>query len=194
MLTRYQNVVPAQFLVQKMIDGIQVSNALTIDMAKARVLDNLLVHWLGSVSYMSDKVEIQFPQRSRGRIMRKGYCRISKFDSKRGCGGGIGRGRGRECGGCGGYPSGSNRHDPANGWFHGVDCSNFRSRFTGKAFYKAGSDACMYVFNKRKSDKDTHHIQKVHQGGKDDEKELALMPYSEVATCNNNSGGNENSN
>ena len=36
-LTSYQNVVPDPFRVQRMIYGIQVSNALTIDMAKAHV-------------------------------------------------------------------------------------------------------------------------------------------------------------
>ena len=47
----------------------------------------------------------------------------------------------------------------------------------------------MYVFNKRKSDKDTRHIQKVHQGRKYDGKELALVPYYVVATGSDNSGG-----
>ena len=42
MLTRYQNFVPAHFRVQRMLDGLQVSNALTIDMAKYHVIDNLL--------------------------------------------------------------------------------------------------------------------------------------------------------
>ena len=40
---------------------MQVSNTLTVDISKAHVLDNLLEYWLGSVSYMSTKVEIQFP-------------------------------------------------------------------------------------------------------------------------------------
>ena len=62
-LTRYQNVVPAQFCVQRILDGMQVSNALTIVMANALVLDNLLGYWLVSVSYMSANVAIQFPPR-----------------------------------------------------------------------------------------------------------------------------------
>ena len=37
-------------------------------------------------------------------------------------------------------------------------------------------------------DKDTRHIQKVHQGGKYDGKELDLVPYSGKATDNENSG------
>ena len=49
-LTRYHNVVPAQFRVQRMRDGMQVSNTLNIDMTKAHVIDNLLGYWLGSVS------------------------------------------------------------------------------------------------------------------------------------------------
>ena len=53
-----------------MLARIQTSNPLTIDMAKAYVLDNLLGNWLGSVSYMSFKVAIQFPPRSGG-IKRK---------------------------------------------------------------------------------------------------------------------------
>ena len=89
-----------------MIDRIQASNSLTIDMAKAYVLDNLLRDWLGSVSYMSAKVEIQFPPRSGGGIKRKGDRRISKFNSNIGCGGNRGRVRGRVRGGRGGHHSG----------------------------------------------------------------------------------------
>ena len=75
MLTHYQNVVPPQFDEQSMLDGVQVSNELNIYMEKANVLDNLLGDWLGSVSYMSAKVEIQFPLRLGGGIKRKGDFR-----------------------------------------------------------------------------------------------------------------------
>ena len=61
---------------------MQVSNALTIDMYKAHVLGNLLIDWLGSVSYMSVTAEIQFTLRLGGEIKRKCDRRISKFDSK----------------------------------------------------------------------------------------------------------------
>ena len=61
-------------------------------------------------------------------------------------------------------------------------------------FGKDGSDGRLYVFNKRNSDKDTHHIQKVQQCSTDDGKELALVTYSRVATGNNNFGGDENPN
>ena len=57
-LTRYQNVVPAQFCVQRMLEGMQVSNTLTIDIAKAHVLENLSGDWLGSDPYKSAKVAI----------------------------------------------------------------------------------------------------------------------------------------
>ena len=126
MLTRYQNAVPVQFFVKRMLDGIQASNTLTIDIAKAHVLDNILVDWMGYISYMLAKVAIEFHPRSGGGIKRKGDRKISKFDSKRICGGGRGRGHGQGCGGRGGHHSVSNRHNPANGWFHGVDCSEFR--------------------------------------------------------------------
>ena len=49
-LTRYQNVVPAQVRVQKILDGIQVSNIITTGMSKDHVLDNLLGYWLRYVS------------------------------------------------------------------------------------------------------------------------------------------------
>ena len=67
-----------------------------------------------------------------------------------------------------------------------MDCSDFRRRFSGEEFDKAGSDGCLYVFNKHKSDKDTRHIQKVQQGRKYDGKELALVPYYGVATGKDN--------
>ena len=120
MLICSQKIVSPQFPVQRMLDGIQVSNALTIYMAKAHLLDNLLGDWMGSVSYISSKVAIQLPPRSGGGIKRKGDRRVSKFDSKKGSGISRGRGCGRGRGGRGGHHSGSNRHDPANDWFHGV--------------------------------------------------------------------------
>ena len=79
--------------------------------------------------------------------------------------------------------------EPENGWFHGVHCSDFRRRLSGKEFDKDGSDGRIYVFNNRKSDKDTRHIQKVQQGEEYDGKEIALVPFSGVATENDNSGG-----
>ena len=100
---------------------MQASNALTIDMAKSCVLYNLLIYCLGSVYYMSEKVKIQFPPRLGGGNKRKGGRRISKFDSNIGRGGGRGRGRGWGRGVCGGHHSGSNKHNPDNGWFHVVD-------------------------------------------------------------------------
>ena len=47
MITRYWNVVPAQFCLKRILDGMQVSNALTIDTAKAHVPENILGDWLG---------------------------------------------------------------------------------------------------------------------------------------------------
>ena len=41
-LTRYHNFVTAQFCVKRMLDRMQVSNALNIDMDKAHVLENIL--------------------------------------------------------------------------------------------------------------------------------------------------------
>ena len=79
-----------------MPDGMQLSNALTIDINKARVLDNLLEDCLSSISYMSSKVKIQFPPRSGGGIERKGDRRIPTFYFKRVRGGGRGRGRGQD--------------------------------------------------------------------------------------------------
>ena len=119
MLTCYHNFVLAQFRVQRMLDGMQISNEINIDISKAHVLENILVDCLGYVSYMYSKVAIQFPPRSGGGIKRKGGRMISKFDSKRGCSGGIGRGRGQGRGSRGGHHSVSNRHNPTNGWFHG---------------------------------------------------------------------------
>ena len=99
---------------------MQVSKELIIDMAKAHVLENLLGDWLGFVSYLSAKVAIQFPSRSGGGIKIKGDRRISKFDSKRGRGGGREKSRRWGRGGNGGNHYGSNRNDPVTGWFHGV--------------------------------------------------------------------------
>ena len=67
-----------------------------------------------------------------------------------------------------------------------MDFSDFRRGLSGEEFDKAGSDGRLYVFNKRKSDKDTRNIQKIQQGGKDDRKELALVTYPGVATGNDN--------
>ena len=105
MLICYQKIVSPQFPVQRMLDGMHVSNALTIYMAKAHVLDNILGDWMGSVSYIFSKVAIQLPPWSGGGIKRKGDRRISKFDSKIGSGISRGKGRGRGRGGRGGHHS-----------------------------------------------------------------------------------------
>ena len=180
--------------MQRMLDGMQISNALPIDMAKAHVPENILGDWLRSVSYMFTKVAIQFPPRSGVGSNQKGDSRISKIDPKRGCGGGRGRGCGWGRGGCVGHNPVSERHDPDYGWFHVVDCSNSRKRFYGEEFDKAGSDGRLYVFDKRKSDKDILHIQKVQQGRKYYGKELGLVPYYREYNVNDNSRVNENFN
>ena len=119
---------------------------------------------------------------------------ISKFNSKRERDSARGRGHGRGRGGRDGHHFGSDKHDSANGSFHGVDSSNFGRRFSGENVNKDGSNGRMYDFNKRKSDKDTRHIQKVQHGGTDDGKELDLKPYFGEANGNINLGGNENPN
>ena len=78
--------------------------------------------------------------------------------------------------------------------FYGVDCCDFRRRFYVKEFDKAGSDGRLYVVNNCKSDKDTCHIQKVQQVGKDDGKGITLVPYSREANGNNKLGVNGNPN
>ena len=98
-----------------MLDRMQVSNTLTIAMDKAHVLDRILGYCLGSVSYMSAKVVIQFSPTPGGGIKLKGDSRISKFDSKRRRSGGRGRGCRRGRGSHRGHDYKSNRNDPANG-------------------------------------------------------------------------------
>ena len=114
-LTRYQFPPPTPLLVQSILDVMKATNALTIDMAKAHVLDNLLEDWMGSISYISAKVAIQFPPRSIGGSKRKGYCRISKFDYKIRRDIGRVRGRGQGRGRPGDHHYSCDRHDPVNG-------------------------------------------------------------------------------
>ena len=177
-----------------MLDEMQVANALTIDMDKAHVFDNLLVDFLIYVSYMSSKVAMQFPPRSGGGGKHKFDLRISKLDSNRRCGGGRVGFCSQVRGGHGIHHSVSDKHDPANGWFHGVDCSKFRRCLSGEESDKARSNGCLYVFNKRNSDNDTRHIQKVKQCRNDDGREQSLVPYSGEINGNDNSGGNGNPN
>ena len=56
------------------------------------------------------------------------------------------------------------------------------------------SDGHLYVLNKRKSDKDTHHIHKVQQGGNDGVKDIAPVQYSGEVNENDNLGENGNPN
>ena len=107
---------------------------------------------------MYAKVEIQFPPWSGGGIKLKGDRRIFKLDSNRGRVGVRERGRGRGRGDRGDHHSVYNRHDPSNGWFKGVECSDFRRRFSGEEFDKPGSNGRLYLFKKCKSDKETRHI------------------------------------
>ena len=88
MLTRYQNIFLAQLCVHKTIDVMQVEKSLTIDMAKACAIEDVLVDWLVSVSYMFAKLEIQLLPRLGGVGKRKSDRKIFKFESNRGRGGG----------------------------------------------------------------------------------------------------------
>ena len=47
-------------MVQRLIDGIQVQNNLTITLAKTKVKDDKLGNWIGAVSYMEIKVTEYF--------------------------------------------------------------------------------------------------------------------------------------
>jgi len=51
-LIHYQHEIPHQFRVQRRLAGMQTSNTLTIDMAKAHVLNHCIGNWLGSVFYI----------------------------------------------------------------------------------------------------------------------------------------------
>ena len=133
-----------------MLDRMQTSTTLTINMAKAYVLDNLLDDWLGSVPYMSSKVTIQFSPRSDVTKCKSDTYRISKAGRGRG-GGGQGRGRGHGNGGGRGRGNESGKHGPANRYFHGVDCNNYKRKFDNNEFRLIGDDEL--VFDCRDGDK-----------------------------------------
>ena len=76
-------------MVQQLIGGIHVQNNLTMNMAKTKVKDNKIDHWLGAVSYMATNSSEVFgvakdnKNQGRGGIIE----RISAVE-------GLGRGRG----------------------------------------------------------------------------------------------------
>ena len=47
-------------MVQRLINGIQANNNLTITLTKTKIKDDRLGNWLGAVSYMATKVTESF--------------------------------------------------------------------------------------------------------------------------------------
>ena len=56
-----------QTMAQRMIDGIRVQGNIAISVAMHCITVNLMIDWIGGVSYMSTKVNMVFLTQSEGK-------------------------------------------------------------------------------------------------------------------------------
>ena len=100
-IMKYQNEVAQEKMVQRLIDGIQVHNNMTIMLAKTKVKEDKLRTWIGAVSYMATKVTEDFGFAKGNKNQGRGgnRRRISEVEGRGrgrdGRGRGLSRGRGQ---------------------------------------------------------------------------------------------------
>ena len=151
-IARYRNDTADETKVQRMLDGINVSNSMIITMAKSHVTDVLLGDWMGAVQYMSTKVTLEFPPTSsKKRKFGGGRGGDSRRISQAGRGRGQGRG-GRGGRGRGGRGRGRGRGGGRNSngsVFNGVDVSDYTRQFSNNEMTQMGYEGRAHVYNKR---------------------------------------------
>lgn len=222
----YQNDYAPQAKVQRLLDGMDVKNQVIIDMAKQHVIDNFYDDFDGAINYMAGKITQVFPPRSSGHKRKfEGRSRqISEAGSRRGHGRGgrFGRGGGRYSRGRGQYGrgqggrggNGHGKHDPATGYFHGVDCNDSKRRFTDEEMSRMGRDGRAYMLAKREEyKKNNRQVQFVGTDAADDVSNItndqatanagAIVPYNakqndnsstSAASAKSNNKGSQNGN
>ena len=83
--TKYQNQVSQETMAQRLIDGIQVQNNLTITLAKTKIKDDKFGNCLGAVSYVATKVNealgVVKDNKDQGR--RGNWRRVSAVEGRR---------------------------------------------------------------------------------------------------------------
>ena len=173
-IAKYRNAVANETMVQRLVDGIQVSNNLVISIAKQKILDDYYGDWLQAVQHMSTKVTEAFGVSDNKKRGGYGRRRVSSASAGRGRGGrgrGRGRGRGGRSGRGGGRGGGS-----SSTTFNGVDCSDFSRDFTDDEFHKMGYEGRGYVRKKRQEAKNNkkRDVQEVntHEGEGESEKKV----------------------
>ena len=91
-IERLRNPVAIESKVQRLVDGIKISNNTTVGLAVEHAENNLLGNWNAAVSYLSGKMANVFPEKDKHKVHKT--RRASEVNS--GCGrGGRGRGHGR---------------------------------------------------------------------------------------------------
>ena len=149
-IARYRNDTAAETKVQRMLDGINVSNSIIITMAKSHVTDNLLGDWMGAVQYMSTKVTLEFPPTNSTK--KRKFGGDGRRISQAGRGRGQGRGRGGRGRGRGGRGRGRGRGGGRHGndlVYNGVDVSDYNRTFSNDEMSQMGYEGRNYVYAKR---------------------------------------------
>lgn len=177
---------PSNLRVQRLLDGITVQGKpfeLTIGMDY--VSNNYLDDWDAAVSHMSTKIAKVFPARYSAGTKRKDFSgrRISEANRGRGRGRGRFDGRGgRGRGGRGGRGS-PPRHEPDNGWFHGVDCNNPSRKLSQADYNKIGSAGRAYLFEARQKNR-TRNVEELNtdQDDSTDQTRVKTEPGTSTGT------------
>lgn len=143
-IEKHSHVTAPAAMVTRMLDGIKNSTQ-EIVIAKAHVRNNLLSDWFGAISHMSTEIAVVYPPRPKGR-QNQGGRRVSEMETG-------GRGRGGRGGDRSSRGNSDERHDPKNGWFHGVNCNKVKGNFPPDQFAKMGHEGREYVKRRRAESK-----------------------------------------
>ena len=60
-IAKYINETAPETMVQRMLYGIRFQGDMAIAMTKNHITNNMMKYWIGSVSYMSTKTNMELP-------------------------------------------------------------------------------------------------------------------------------------
>ena len=147
-IERLRNDVATETKVQRLLDGIKISNNTDVRFAVNHASDNFMNDWNAAVSYVSSKMSKVFPEKDKKKF--HSARRASEMASGRGRGGrGRGRnGRGRDGGRGNGGRKGLYHHPNGKSFYNGVDVTDCTRSFSASEKMKLDRDAWNYIRNR----------------------------------------------
>ena len=142
-IKKYQNQFAQETMAQRLIDGIQVQNNLTITLAKTKFKDENIGNFLGAVSYMATKVNETFrvTKDNKNQVRGGNTIIISEVE-----------GHGRVCGvrGRGHVRDRGQGRGRSNGpFFNAVEFQDFKRHFCPSKMQQVGAGLKSYINQKR---------------------------------------------